>query len=239
MSVWRRIARRYAFVEYDGPVLESLDLYRKKNSGGEILGQLFNFVDKGEREVALRPEMTPTLARMVAAKETHYKKPLKWYSLSNFFRYEKQQRGRLREFLQFNCDLIGESSAAADAELIALVVDTLRAFGFTESDVVIRLSDRTAWGEFLREKAGNDSMLQDFLQIIDKLERESEESLKEKLGVFGVTLEDVREFIANGKPTFLTALVADLEARGLSAFVETDLTIVRGLAYYTGMVFEV
>ncbi|MEO6054236.1 MAG: histidine--tRNA ligase [Chthoniobacterales bacterium] len=238
-AVWRKVARRYGFVEYDGPVLEGLDLYRKKNSGGEILSQLFNFTDKGEREVALRPEMTPTLVRMVAAKESHYKKPLKWFSIASFFRYEKPQKGRSREFLQLNCDLLGEGNQAADAEMIALMVDTLRAFGFTEKDVVLRLSDRNAWTEFLREKTGGDASLAEFLQIIDKLERESDESLHEKLGTVGVTLPDVRDFIANGKPSFLTALMADLEARGLSAFVEVDLTIVRGLAYYTGLVFEV
>ena len=94
---WREVARRYGFVEYDGPTLESVDLYRKK-SGGELLGQLFDFTDKGEREITLRPEMTPTLARMVAARDRDFRKPLKWFSIASFFRYEKQQKGRLREF---------------------------------------------------------------------------------------------------------------------------------------------
>ena len=128
---WRETARRYGFVEMDGPVLESVELYKKK-SGGELIGQLFNFVDKGEREVALRPEMTPTLARMIAARDREFKKPLKWFSVASFFRYEKQQKGRLREFTQLNCDLVGESSPAADAEMIALAIDLFRAFGLTE-----------------------------------------------------------------------------------------------------------
>jgi len=95
-GTWRRVARSFSFREYDGPTLEPLDLYRKKNSGGEILGQLFSFTDKGEREVALRPEMTPTVARMLIAKAREYRKPIKWFSIAPFFRYEKQQSGRLR-----------------------------------------------------------------------------------------------------------------------------------------------
>src|SRR5881392_524183 len=140
-SRWREVARRYGFVEWDGPVLEPTDLYRKK-SGAEIVDQLFNFTDKGEREVALRPELTPTLARVIAAHEREFKKPLKWFSIGRFFRYEKQQRGRLREHFQLNCDIVGESDLAADIELVALCIDLLRAFGFTEKDVVIRISDR-------------------------------------------------------------------------------------------------
>src|SRR5881296_1300893 len=115
---WREVARRYGFREYDGPPLEPLELYTQK-SGDEIVKQLFNFVDKGERAVALRPEMTPTLARMIAARERDFRKPLKWFSMPQCFRYEKQQRGRLREFYQLNCDIVGEPGVAADAEMIA------------------------------------------------------------------------------------------------------------------------
>ena len=116
LATWRAVARRYGFVEYDGPVLEPMALYEKK-SGGELVGQLFDFTDKGDRHVAMRPEMTPTLARMVAARERDFKKPLKWFCVPQFFRYEKQQRGRLREFYQLNADIVGEASPAADAEL--------------------------------------------------------------------------------------------------------------------------
>ncbi len=125
---WRDVARRYGFVEWDGPLLEPTELYRKK-SGDEIVGQLFNFIDKGEREVALRPELTPTLARVVAAHEREFKKPLKWFSIGQFFRYEKQQRGRLREHFQLNCDIVGEqvSPSGGDGESIALSIDLLRA----------------------------------------------------------------------------------------------------------------
>src|SRR3954468_11906008 len=141
MKVWREVARRYAFVEYDGPPLEPLELYTKK-SGEEIVGQLYNFTDKGGREVALRPEMTPSLARMVGAKANALRKPVRWFSLPQLFRYERQQKGRLREHYQLNVDIFGAAEVAADAELVACAVDMMRAFGLTAADVVVRVSDR-------------------------------------------------------------------------------------------------
>jgi histidyl-tRNA synthetase len=240
LAHWREVASRYGFVEYDGPVLEPIDLYRKK-SGGELLGQLFDFVDKGERHVALRPEMTPTLARMVAARERDYKKPLKWFCAPSFFRYEKQQRGRLREFLQLNCDILGDATPAADAELLALVVDILRAFGLAHEDFVVRLSDRDAWMQFAGSRGVPEGRLLDFLAVVDKLERTPEAEIRRKLDEFSISLEEVRSFIANpaAEADKLHAILADLKARGLEQFVTIDLTIVRGLAYYTGLVFEV
>src|SRR5690242_1395603 len=148
---WREVCRGYGFVEWDGPVLEPTDLFRKK-SGPEIVAQLFNFTDKGEREVALRPELTPSLARVVAAHEREFRKPLKWFSIPQCFRYEKQQRGRLREHFQLNCDIMGDDSPAADVEIIALAIDLLRAFGFTSEHVVVRLSDRQFWTDLLQAK---------------------------------------------------------------------------------------
>src|SRR3990170_2231651 len=150
MATWRDVARRYAFVEYDGPPLEPLDLYTTK-SGEEIVGQLYNFVDKGDREVALRPEMTPTLARMVAERANGLKKPIRWFSIPQLFRYERHQRGRLREHFQLNCDLIGEPGPAGDAEVIALAVDVMRALGLTAADVRVRVSDRRMLTAFLEE----------------------------------------------------------------------------------------
>src|SRR5205085_4574896 len=140
-GVWRDVARRFAFAEYDGPPLEPLELYTKK-SGDEIVGQLYNFVDKGGREVALRPEMTPTVARMVAARANALRKPVRWFSMPQLFRYERQQKGRLREHYQLNVDIFGSADVAADAELVACAVDMMRAFGLTSSDVVVRVSDR-------------------------------------------------------------------------------------------------
>src|SRR6266853_1030312 len=173
---WRDAARRYGFREYDGPPLEPLELYTQK-SGDEIVGQLFNFVDKGDRAVALRPEMTPTLARMVGAHHRDYKKPIKWFAIPQLFRYEKQQRGRLREHFQFNADIIGESEGdfSADAELIALAIDTLCAFGLTKDDFVVRVSDRRAWQRHLGAMSIKGEQQYAVLQAIDKLEREPEE----------------------------------------------------------------
>ncbi|MGA3169529.1 MAG: histidine--tRNA ligase [Chthoniobacteraceae bacterium] len=240
IATWREAARRYGFVEYDGPLLEPVELYKKK-SGGELVGQLFDFQDKGGRHVSIRPEMTPTLARMIIARERDYKKPLRWFNASQFFRYEKQQKGRLREFCQLNCDIVGEASIAADAEMLALAVDLLRAFGLGEEDFVLRVSDREAWLAFLRAKGIDDSRAGDFLPIIDKIEREDEKTLSDKLTGFGVTLAEVRDFIANPGGHFekFNALAAELDARGMKRYYELDPTVVRGLAYYTGVVFEV
>src|SRR5215208_1668367 len=141
IGVWRQVMRRYAFLEYDGPPLESLDMYRKK-SGDELVGQLYSFTDKGEREVALRPEMTPTLARMVAARANALRKPVRWFSIPQLFRYERQQKGRLREHFQLNADIVGESAVSADAELLALAIETMRGCGLTSTDVRARVSDR-------------------------------------------------------------------------------------------------
>ncbi len=235
-ETWRKVARRYGFVEWDGPVLEPTELYRKK-SGPEIVDQLFNFVDKGEREVAMRPELTPTLARVVAANERAFKKPLKWFSIGQFFRYEKQQRGRLREHFQLNCDIVGENGLATDIELIALCIDILRAFGLTDRDVVVRISDREFWTDFLRQKAVPPENWPAILQVIDKSEREPREKTAEKLGplaeaVFGI-------FDSGGSSDRLDQIIAGLRSRGLDGFAEIDVQIVRGLAYYTGVVFEV
>jgi len=233
---WREVARRCGFVEWDGPVLEPTDLYQKK-SGPEIVTQLFNFTDKGEREVAMRPELTPTLARVVAAHEREFRKPLKWFSIGQFFRYEKQQRGRLREHFQLNCDIIGETALAADIELVALCIDIVRAFGFTEKDFVVRISDREFWTEFLRSQKVAPERWDEILQVIDKFGREPREKTTEKLGQLADPV--LRILSEGGKSEKLDQLVDGLRARGLADFVDVDVRVVRGLAYYTGIVFEV
>ena len=238
---WRTVARRYNFREYDGPPLEALELLTTK-SGDEIVKQLYDFTDKGGRRVALRPEMTPTLARLVAAHERSYKKPIKWFALPQLFRYERQQKGRLREHFQFNADLIGERNPAADAELIALLVDSLRAFGLTEKDFIIRLSSRNAWQEFCNSRprkaeGGNEEY--EFFQTIDKLERTPAEESETKLSALGFSLAAVNEFIERSQPTAeLESILQNLAARGLREFVKVDYHVIRGLAYYTGVVFE-
>jgi histidyl-tRNA synthetase len=237
-DTWRATARRYGFREYDGPPLEPLELFTTK-SGEEIVGQLYNFKDKGEREISLRPEMTPSLARMVAAHERNYKKPIKWFALPQLFRYERQQKGRLREHFQLNADIIGETDPAADAELIALLIDTLRSFGLTEEDFVIRLSSRNAWHEFFVQHNGDPSKEYDFYQSIDKLEREDSATNEQKLGLLGFSLAEVMDRIKTGQPTTeLQSILNNLSARGLGGFVKVDYGVIRGLAYYTGVVFE-
>lgn len=233
---WREVARRYGFVEWDGPLLEPTELYRKK-SGDEIVGQLFNFTDKGEREVSMRPELTPTLARVVAAHDREFKKPLKWFSIPQCFRYEKQQRGRLREHFQLNCDLIGEASVVADTELIALAIDLLRTFGFSPEDVVVRISDREFWTDFLRDQNVAEERWPEILQIIDKSEREPRDKTAARLGDLAESIFPILE--NGGRSEKLEEILAGLRARGLDDYAKVDVRIVRGLAYYTGVVFEV
>ena len=235
---WQTVARRYAFQAYDGPPLEPLDLYTAK-SGEEIVGQLYNFTDKGERAVSMRPEMTPTVARMIAARERHYKKPIKWFSIPQLFRYERQQKGRLREHFQFNADIFGENDPAADAELIALLIDVLRSFDLTADDFVIRLSSRNAWQDFFSANCSDDSKAYDFYQAVDKIERTPPEESDKKFQALGFTLEQVRNFINSGEPTEeLQAVLDNLAARGLGDYVKIDYNVIRGLAYYTGVVYE-
>ena len=255
-DTWRTVARRYGFREYDGPPLEPLDLFTTK-SGDEIVGQLYNFSDKGDRAVALRPEMTPTLARMVAAHARSYKKPIKWFAIPQLFRYERQQKGRLREHFQFNADIFGETDPAADAELIALLIDSLRALKLTSADFVIRLSSRNAWHEFFKRDSKNSgpnsvgplpianspspiaASEYEFYQVIDKLDREDTAQNDTKLKSLGFSLDDVNSFIAAATPTTeLDAILKNLAARGLGDFVKIDYNVIRGLAYYTGPVFE-
>jgi len=239
-DAWRRVARRYGFVEYEGPILEPTDLYRKK-SGEEIVNQLFCFTDKGDRDVSMRPELTPTLARMAAARQRDFRKPLRWFSIGQFFRYERHQKGRGREFFQFNCDILGEDSVTADAELMALSIDLMREFGFTSDDFRIRVSDRNAWVQFATENGVTEENLNAFLQAIDKMERAPEDKTDTALQAVGISLAAVKEFIGSGAEASkdLQAVFENLSARGLEDFVEVDLGIVRGLAYYMGPVFEV
>jgi len=235
---WRRTAKCYGFREYDGPPLEPLELYTTK-SGEEIVGQLYNFVDKGKRNISLRPEMTPTLARMIGAHERNYKKPIKWFAIPQLFRYERQQKGRLREHFQLNADIIGENDPAADAEIIALLIDTLRALKLTADDFVIRLSSRQAWQHFFSQRCADASKAYDFYQVIDKLEREEESVSREKLDKLGLSLGELKAFIAASQPTpELDSVLKNLAARGLGDFVKIDYNVIRGLAYYTGVVFE-
>jgi histidyl-tRNA synthetase len=257
-ATWRGVAARYGFEEYDGPPLESVELYTQK-SGDEIVQQLYAFQDKGDREVALRPEMTPTLARMVAARAQALKKPIRWFSIPQLFRYERQQRGRLREHFQLNMDIIGETGPLADAELIAAAIDILRAFDLGPQDVQARISDRRVLRALLLGRGVTEAQLPAAFGVIDKSERVPKDALGEMLQEAGIgkretdavfeiaalrgidavsaALAKVKRGDEAGAP--LRTAIEALGAMGLAEFVSVDLTIVRGLAYYTGIVFEV
>jgi histidyl-tRNA synthetase len=239
-ETWRSVARRCGYVEYESPVLEDTGLYLKK-SGGELSAQLFRFEDQGGRDVTLRPEVTASLARLVAEHQRNFPKPLKWFEIGQCFRYEKPQKGRGREFHQFNVDILGEGGPTADAELIALAIETMLAFGFVEGDFVVRVSDRQAWIDFATAHGVTEENIPDFLNIVDKIEREKPEVLAQRLAAYQLTPDQIRAFIADpgNSSAAYDAIRADLDARGFGGFLELDLSIVRGLAYYTGVVFEV
>ncbi len=256
-GVWRAVARRYGFEEYDGPPLEPLEIYTRK-SGDEIVQQLYEFEDKGGRRVALRPEMTPTLARMVGMRARALRKPVRWFSIPQLFRYERKQRGRLREHFQLNLDILGEADVLADAELLAAAIEIVCVTGLDSTQVRARVSDRRVLAAIFRHLGVPERTLTPVYEVVDKLEREPRERLEqrlEKLGLKRATIDgifsavqlrgidaldsafgdvsSVRERVAE-----LTAYHQHLEDLGVAGYVDVDLSVVRGLAYYTGIVFE-
>jgi len=258
--LWRQTAVNFGFSEYDAPVLEPLDLYKAK-SGDEIETQLFSFTDKGGRAVTLRPEMTPTVCRLVGAKANALKRPIKWFSIGEFYRYERMQRGRGRCFFQFNADIFGEPGVEAESELIGLLVQNLCAFGLTEADFFVRLSDRDLWVYYLSALGLDDARIKAVLTAVDRYEKHGEAAFKAYAETFGEVPVELKtrvvEFLGVTSLDALEAILAplgderistrlgewrkllgNLDAMGLSRFVQVDLGVVRGLAYYTGFVFE-
>jgi histidyl-tRNA synthetase len=263
---WRQVARAFNFMEYDAPVLEPLELYIEK-SGEEIVGQLFNFEDRGGRAVALRPELTPSLARLIGARANSLKRPVKWFNIGENYRYERPQKGRLRAFYQFNVDILGEPGPSADAELITLLTQALQAFGLSAADFKVRLSDRDLWLLMLAAEGLDAAGSATVLGIIDKLERtEREKTIGKLAAILGDDAENflgrieeaiairdfdtLRDYILNlplegdladqakARIGNWEQLLRNLKAAGAGAFIQIDLGIVRGLAYYTGFVFE-
>lgn len=263
---WRKTAESFGFRQFDPPVLEQVELFTEK-SGEEIKSQLFEFSDKGGREVSLRPEMTPSLARMVGEKAGAIRRPVKWFAIGENYRYERQQKGRLRAFYQFNADILGEESVFADAEVIALLIESLRAFGLTSDEFKLRLGDRKLWTLFLKGAGVPEGGIVPALSAVDKLEKVSPEAFEEILcaalgggGAQAAALaEKIRAFIGLADLGSIRAafggdspaseearerlgewdrLLEILDAMGVGDFVKPDLGIVRGLAYYTGFVFE-
>jgi histidyl-tRNA synthetase len=251
-TTWRTVAARYGLAEYDGPPLESTELYTRK-SGEEIVGQLYNFADKGGREIALRPEMTPTLARMVSARANALPKPVRWFSIPQLFRYERQQRGRLREHFQLNVDIVGEADIRADAELVACAVDMLREFGLTHEDIVVRFSDRRLLNDILGSLALSGPQLQVVYAVFDKFKRQPVQESLDRLLAAGLTQDRAAAVITwaqnptsySGSPEGAERIeryqqeVGNLLDDSADKWLTFDLSIVRGLAYYTGIVFEI
>lgn len=258
--LWRQAAHTFGFQEYDAPVLEPLELYKAK-SGDEIEQQLFSFTDKGGREVALRPEMTPTVCRLVGDKAAALKRPIKWFSIGEFYRYERMQKGRGRCFFQFNADIFGEPGPEAETELIGLLVQSLAAFGLTEADFFVRLSDRNLWFYYLEALGLDEPRIRGILGAVDKYEKIGDDAFKAYAEQFGSIDGELKakvlaflqiKSLAALEQTLLPLggeklparladwrkLLGNLHAMGLGRFIEVDLGVVRGLAYYTGFVFE-
>ena len=244
----------HGFQEYDAPVLESEELYTRKQ-GEEITQQLYNFKDKGDRKVALRPEMTPSLARMVMSRAGVLPMPIKWYSIPQCWRYERTQRGRGREHYQWNVDIWGTEEISADAELISVLVTFFRSVGLTEEDLVIKMSSRKVLEEVLGSLGLEGDIFAKTCIIVDKMDKLPTDVVSEQLGDLGLeetAIQTIQSTLAikdmnsleetlgkeSAAVTELTSLFSALEAYGISGWIEFDASIVRGLAYYTGPVFE-
>jgi histidyl-tRNA synthetase len=258
-DIWRSVSEKYGYEEYNASVLEPADLYRAK-SGEEIINQqTYTFVDRGEREVTLRPEMTPTVARMVAARKRELAYPLRWYSIPNLFRYENPQRGRLREFWQYNMDIFGVSSLAAEIECIQIAYDITRRLGLTDTDFEIRIHNRKVMNYIGRDIFGLDEVKANtLLKCIDRKNKVSKEAFStaitevlgdEKKSAQLLTIlnsQNFEEFTSNLPQTTeehegiseIKAVLAGLEAIGITNAV-FDQTLTRGSDYYTGIVFEI
>jgi len=257
-DAWRRVSRRNGFVEYEGPILEYLDLFRVK-SGQEIVGQLFSLTDRGGRELAIRPEITPTLARMVNAKIHALPRPIKWFSIPRLCRAENPQKGRGREFFQWNVDVIGSDEAIADAECIFTLIDLLSELGLSPSEAQVSLSSRSLITAALAAVGVPAEAHETMLPILDKRDKVPPEAFErmcaeaglsgepiERLGRFqdATTLAEAAARIGGSDAVAaecekLAEVMRVLSAMGAEPYCRLNLHVVRGLAYYTGVVYEV
>ena len=258
-NVWRKVSIRHGFLEVDGPTFESLDLYKVK-SGDEIVSQLFSFTDRGERDMALRPEFTPTLARMVAQRAAGLPRPIKWFSIPRCYRAEQPQKGRLREFIQWNVDFIGEAGERADGECLGLCADALFELGLTTADFRIGWNHRELLTRALQATFITPPRLPDAYYILDRLQKlddHGRQAIYEQRNCSATEVENfelINEAIKQGDgspalaklmaawPGEVTAAIhqfqSRLEGMGLGNLCRFDISVVRGLAYYTGFVFE-
>lgn len=254
-DTWRKAALRFGYEEYEGPMFEHLELYTGK-SGEEIVSQLYDFMDKGGRHIALRPEMTPTLARLVIQKGNSLRKPFKWFSMPRLFRYERAQKGRLREFFQLNLDIIGTESIYAEADLLSAIVFMLQDFGLKADDFCIGVSSRKLLNAFLEEIGVSDAAK--VYPVLDRRLKIEKGDFYRELAEAGLSEEQTQRLdslmdsksieevaskiqgeVSNAALGEIRKLFQTLEYSGASKSVALDLSIVRGLAYYTGIVFEV
>ncbi|MBI2499232.1 histidine--tRNA ligase [Candidatus Woesearchaeota archaeon] len=246
---WRKIAEKYGYSEIDGPILEPIELYNK--SGEEIPEQIYSFTDKGGRKLALRPETTPTVARMIKNKKD-LKLPIKWYSISRCLRYERPQKGRVREFFQFNLDCLGSKNQMADAEVIATSIEIMKELGLGKKDFFVRISNRKLMEDLLLDIGIKKENLKDIYRILDKICKYSDEDIKKELREKGVEPKKVDELfkllkirdlnkIKINSPGLdkLKELFTLLNDYGVLDYCKLDLSIMRGFDYYTGTVFEV
>ncbi len=256
----KKTVEEFGFFETDTPAIELFELYSIK-SGEEIIEELYAFQDKGGRMISLRPELTPSVVRVLVSRAKELSFPVKWYSIPRLWRYERPQSGRLREFYQLNIDIFGSEDSRSDSEVISCAIKLLCDLGFDESDIEVRISDRRMLHEFLLN-LGIDSY-QDVLKIIDKREKVSENDFNEMLTEIGMSATQIKEIedFLNSKGNFLKSIenlskiykgegisnvieslrkiAENLNDRGYEKFTTFDPSIVRGLDYYTGMVFEV
>ena len=260
MDGWRRVSVRNGFEEYDAAIFEDLDLYRAK-SGDEIVSQLFHFRDRGDREFALRPEMTPTLARMIAARANSLPRPIKWFSIPRLCRAERPQRGRLREFFQWNIDIVGLDEALADAECIFTAIDFFREVGLAPADMVMKINSRSLLAVLLAARGFSPDRHPGIFAVLDKRDKLTEEAFVEEvekiagdgeekttllaIGQAGGAggLDSLREMVSGNEAAEkelarLERVLDLLEKMGVGKYCKFDMSVVRGLAYYTGVVFE-
>ncbi len=254
---WTKVSHRYGFEKYDAPLFESLELYQKK-SGDEIESQLYSFEDKGGRKIALKPEITPSLARMVVANANALQKPVRWFSIPRLNRYEKPQKGRLREFFQFNIDIVGEKSILVDFDIVACAIDSLRIFGLTENDFELKFNNRRVIENILVELGFKSEEISTIYKNLDKLGKVPNEVLWENLSN-DLNREDIADLQSLFQVKSIEDLVGYCAKRSVSEnayadliefrdfigktpyakFIKFEISIVRGLAYYTDLVFEV
>jgi histidyl-tRNA synthetase len=261
---WKKVSVRNGFEEYDGPIFEYLKMFQIK-SGDEIVEQLFSLQDRGGRDLALRPEITPTLARMVNKRINSLPKPIKWFSVPRLFRAERPQKGRLREFFQWNIDIIGVENqfgkTLADAEVIFTTVDYLRGIGLTSKDIKVKISSRELLADYLRSLGIPEDKLESIYIVLDKKNKLPSETFEQMLGEQvpdNKIVNKIMEFMTvdsmpqleelvkvkseSGKYSAkldIKSILDTLDMMGVGDFCVYDPSIVRGLAYYTGIVFEV